>query len=160
MSALPQGWDSTFSVLPNENFNITGAVRGSVASWKAGDFGYDASQPYQAAFSSSEGLTIEQATAIARMPINEETAGFFNLPVCGTYDLRAFPPASGYDITNCLGNAFGGSPNSKARFSDHVKDTVKNVLLYSPPDNVYEPKFQSPNAAGYMPGWCGVHVTQ
>ena len=155
MSGLPQGWNVPFSVLPNEYFSIAGAIRGSVASWKTGDFGYDASAPYQAAFTSAAGLSVDQAHALANMSFAEETAGFFNLPTCETYDLRYFPPASGGDDTVCMGTAFGGTPNSRARFSDHVNDMVKKVL-HGPPGDAYGTTIQGPNAAGYMPGWCGV----
>lgn len=161
MSGVPQGWDTPFSVLPNEYFNIAKAIRGSINSWKTGDFDYDASQPFEAAFTSDgANLSVEEAKAIAALPINEETAGFFNVPVCGTYDLRTFPPASGNDATACKTNAFGGSPNSRNKFYDHVGDNVKKSLRHGPPGDVYGPMAQSPNAAGYMPGWCGVHVTQ
>ena len=161
LAGVPQGWDTPFAILPNEYFNIAGAIRGSVASWKAGDFNYDASQPYQSAFTSDgAGLTIDVAKKIAAMPINEETAGFFNVPVCGTYDLRTFPPASKTDVTVCMGNAFGGSAASKKKFVDNIGDTVKNVLIHRAPRDEYGPTISSPNAAGYLPGWCGVHVRQ
>ena len=161
LEGVPQGWDASFAVLPNENFNIASAIKGSVASWKAGAFNYDASQPFQSAFTSDgAGLTIEVAKKIAALPINEETPGFFNVPVCGTYDLRTFPPASKSDSTVCMGNAFGGSPVSKAKFGDNISDSVKQVLVYGPPKDVYGPTTSSPNAAGYLPGWCGVHVRQ
>lgn len=94
------------------------------------------------------------------MPIKEDTAGFFNIPVCGTYDLRTFPPASNSDSTVCMGNAFGGSPTSKAKFADNIGDVVKSALERGPPGDEYGPTTSSPNAAGYLPGWCGVHVRQ
>lgn len=100
------------------------------------------------------------AKEIAALPIHEETAGFFNVPVCGTYDLRSFPPASNSDSTVCMGNAFGGSPVSKAKFSDNVGNAVKQVLIQGPPSDEYGPTLASPNEAGYLPGWCGVHLTQ
>lgn len=97
----PQGYDKSFNVISNENFNVTNAIRGSVASWRAGDFGYDAASPFQDVLSSGQPLSEQLATALANLHIGPETAGFFNIPVCGVYDLRFFPPAVGVTQTDC-----------------------------------------------------------
>lgn len=94
----PQGYDQGFSVLPNEPFNVSDAIIGSVASWQAGDFGYDASDPYENAFNSTAGLSDDQITELSKLDIAATTAGFFNIPVCQTWDLRFFPPASGSEL--------------------------------------------------------------
>ena len=93
--SAPQGYDQSFDVLPNEPFKVADAIIGSVASWQAGDFGYDASDPYKNAFNSTGGLSDDQVTQLSKLDIAATTAGFFNLPVCQTLDLRFFPPASG-----------------------------------------------------------------
>ena len=172
MSAYPQGFDQPFSVLPGEPLDVPGAIRGSVASWRAGDFGYDASNPYNASLSTGAGITLDQVTTLAALKIAPETAGFFNLPVCETFDLRWFPPASG---TSCVECGFGGMPGSTNKFMDAANDAVKKALKPPPdctmgyetticiqtcPNDVYGPVHAQQNAAGYSPGWCGVHVTQ
>jgi len=92
---LPQGWNSDFPVLINETLDFAGAIRGSIASWRAGDFGYDAATPYMQEFESGNGLTLEHSKSLAGLMTSEHTAGFFNVPVAETFDLRFFPPASG-----------------------------------------------------------------
>ena len=94
----PQGYDQGFNVLPNEPFNVADAIVGSVASWQAGDFGYDASDPYENFFKSTGGLSDDQITELVNLDIAATTAGFFNIPVCQTWDLRFFPPASGSEL--------------------------------------------------------------
>lgn len=93
--STPQGYDQSFNVLPNEPFNVADAIKGSVASWQAGDFGYDASDPFGNALNSTGGLSDDQVTQLSNLDIAATTAGFFNIPVCQTWDLRFFPPASG-----------------------------------------------------------------
>ena len=94
MSTSPQGWNTPFNTLPDEPFNVTGAIKGSVASWKAGDFAYDAASIYSSALTSGNPLSSDQVSSIANLKIAPETAGLFNIPVCGVYDLRFFPPAA------------------------------------------------------------------
>ena len=94
----PQGYDQDFNVLPNEPFNVSDAIVGSVASWQAGDFGYDASDPYEKAFNSTGGLSDDQIAELSKLEIAATTAGFFNIPVCQIWDLRFFPPASGSEL--------------------------------------------------------------
>lgn len=101
MPTAPQGWSQPFSVLPNESFNITSAIKGSVASWQAGDFNYDAASQYQDAFSSGKPLTEDLVKSLQDLDIAPETAGFFNIPVCATYDLRFFPPAASSGGPGC-----------------------------------------------------------
>jgi len=62
-------------VLPNEIFSVAGAVRGSIASWQVGDFGYDASNPYNDAFKSGAGLSPDQAANLSKLVIAEDTPG-------------------------------------------------------------------------------------
>ena len=97
--STPRGYGQNFPVLPNEPLNIADAIAGSVASWQAGDFGYDASNPYNAAFNSAGGLSDDQVNQLSNLTIGATTAGFFNIPVCQTWDLNFFPPASG---SKCL----------------------------------------------------------
>ena len=125
----PMGYDKSFNVLPNEPFSVSGAVKGSIASWQVGDFGYDASNPYNDAFNSASGLTPDQAGQIAKLNIAEETAGFFNIPVCQTWDLRYFPPASGGNCNACgAKTAVGGTSGSTVKFLDKVNSIVKGTL--------------------------------
>ena len=170
MGAYPQGWDANFNVLPGEVLDIPATIRGSVNSWLTGDFGYDASNPYNESLSTGAGLSVDQITAITKLKIAPETAGFFNLPVCETFDLRWFPPTSNSQCVSCGG--FGGTPGSTKKFMDVASDTVKKALQMPPdcsmgyetticvqqcPTEEYGPVHAQQNAAGYSPGWCGVH---
>lgn len=107
MPTAPKGWSQPFSVLPDEPFNITSAIKGSVASWQAGDFNYDAASQYQDAFSSGQPLTSDLVKSLQALDIAPETAGFFNIPVCATYDLRFFPPAASSGGPGCKFSALG-----------------------------------------------------
>lgn len=125
----PQGYDQSFQVLPNEAFNVQDAISGSVNSWKEGDFDYDAANPYQDAFNSDTGLSPDQVEAISKIDVVETTAGFFNIPVCQTWDLRFFPPASGNSCTGCgSAVAVGGTQGSTKKFMDSVNDVVKDTM--------------------------------
>ena len=169
MGAYPQGFDANFAVLPGETLDVAGAIRGSVNSWLVGDFGYDASNPYNKSLASGAGLSLDQIEAVAALVIAPETAGFFNLPVCETFDLRWFPPAAN---TMCVTCGFGGTPGSTKKFMDVANDAVKNALTLPPdcvqayesticnqncPTDAYGPVLAQQNAAGYSPGWCDVH---
>lgn len=155
MPTTPQGWSEPFSVLPSEPFNITSAIKGSVASWQVGDFNYDAASQYQDAFSSGQPLTSDLVKALQALDIAPETAGFFNIPVCATYDLRFFPPAASsggpgceylvalnvqgeaaLTITvscNACGQGLGGKPGSSAKFWDNANKIVQAALTAPPP---------------------------
>ncbi|KAF6222022.1 hypothetical protein HO133_001990 [Letharia lupina] len=155
MPTTPQGWSEPFSVLPSEPFNITSAIKGSVASWQVGDFNYDAASQYQDAFSSGQPLTSDLVKALQALDIAPETAGFFNIPVCATYDLRFFPPAASsggpgceylvalnvqgeaaLTITvscNACGQGLGGKPGSSAKFWDNANEIVQAALTAPPP---------------------------
>lgn len=89
----PMGWNSG-----EAGINVASVIRGSVNSFFAGDFNYDAANPYNAALSSGQPLSPDQLNSLAALKITEETAGIFNLPVCQIYDLRYFPPASGSEF--------------------------------------------------------------
>ena len=98
MSTTPMGWDSNFEIMSGVKFDTSAAIRGSVASWKAGDFNYDIGDHFGDSLTkagTSGSLDESIATAIGKLIIAEETAGFFNIPVCRVYDLRSFPPAAG-----------------------------------------------------------------
>lgn len=113
---------------------MAGLIKGSINSWRAGDFGYDAANPYNDAFSSKSGFTDAQLQSLSKLVIAEETAGFFNIPVCETLDLRFFPLTSGTSCTAC-GGAYGGTKGSTKKFMDNVSDTVKKGLQNAvPPD--------------------------
>ncbi|CAF9943558.1 MAG: hypothetical protein ALECFALPRED_000655 [Alectoria fallacina] len=179
MPTTPQGWSQPFSVLPGESFNITSAIEGSVASWQVGDFNYDAASHYQDAFSSGQPLTLDSVKSLQELDIAPETAGFFNIPVCAAYDLRLFPPTassggSGFSCNACI-QGLGGKPGSSAKFWDNANEIVQAALTAPPPcvqayetqvcvDNCpsdpYGPTSAQNVAAGYAPGWCGVHAIQ
>lgn len=90
LKTSPMGWDSG-----EAGITVDGAIRGSVNSFFAGDFGYDASNPYKDTLGAGKALSSEQVDSLSKLEITEETAGLFNIPVCQIYDLRFFPPASG-----------------------------------------------------------------
>ena len=46
-SLAPKGYNTPHDVVPGKRSFISGATHGSVASWIAGDFGYDLSKSYQ-----------------------------------------------------------------------------------------------------------------
>ena len=136
LESRPSGFDVEVEILPNEPFSIADAIKGSIASWQVGDFGFDATLPYEDAFQSESGLDSEQAEEVARLPIQEETAGFFNLPVCQVLDLRFFPPASGKGCSACGSKAaVGGTQGSTKKFTDNIGETIKN-LLQGPPNQI------------------------
>ena len=65
---------------------------GSVNSWLAGNFNYDVSSAYPDV---SQGtLSADDATNLGKLAVAQDTAGFFNLPVCKVVDLRSFPSAA------------------------------------------------------------------
>ena len=41
MDSTPMGWDSHYQILAGTTFDTSAAVKGSVASWLAGDFNYN-----------------------------------------------------------------------------------------------------------------------
>ena len=86
-------WDSNYQILSGEPFDASAAIRGSVASWTAGDFNYDVADQWSDQLTSGN-LDESTATAIGSLDVMESTAGFFNIPVCKVYDLASFPPAS------------------------------------------------------------------
>ena len=93
MKSTPMGWNSNYQILSGQPLDVSGAIRGSVASWMAGDFNYDVSDQWSDQMNSGN-LDEATATAIGTLEIKESTAGFFNIPVCKVYDLNSFPPAS------------------------------------------------------------------
>ena len=128
----PQGWDSNFQIVPGENFRIGDAIKGSIASWQAGDFGYDASDPYNQTFRDGT-ISAQQLTQLGQLDISQSTAGFFNVPVCQLLDLRSFPPASGLGCTACdTSVAVGGTKGSTVKFWDKVPKKMQQVLESSP----------------------------
>ncbi|KAI9716532.1 MAG: hypothetical protein M1812_005263 [Candelaria pacifica] len=126
----PQGFDKPFNILTSA-FSIMGAIEGSVASWRKGDFDFDAGDPYKDALGK---LSDDQLHDIAKMNIDEKTAGFFNIPVCQVLDLRFFPYATspanvGNYCTACDSKAaVGGTPGSKKQFFNAVNKIVKGAL--------------------------------
>ncbi|KAL6721375.1 hypothetical protein ACLMJK_000478 [Lecanora helva] len=125
----PQGWDSG-----EAGIDVAGAIRGSINSWAAGDFAYDASNPYNDALKGGDALSADQLSSLAKFQASEETAGLFNIPVCQMFDLRFFPPASGNSCSACH-NSVGGTPGSTKKFGDNVNDIVKKVLQ-GPPNTI------------------------
>ena len=103
MDSTPMGWDSKYEILAGDagtTFDTSAAVRGSVASWLAGDFNYNVADQYADELNSGN-LDEATATAIGNLDVSEATAGFFNIPVCKVYDLASFPPAAGKGSRAC-----------------------------------------------------------
>lgn len=100
MSTSPMGWNSDYQILSGVTFDTSAAVRGSIASWMAGDFNYNIADQYTDQLTSGN-LDTATATAIGNIVISESTAGFFNIPVCKVYDLASFPPANGATSLCC-----------------------------------------------------------
>ena len=65
---------------------------GSVNSWLAGNFNYDVSSAYPDVTKGT--LSADDVTSLAKLSVSQDTAGFFNLPVCKVLDLRSFPNAA------------------------------------------------------------------
>lgn len=65
---------------------------GSVNSWLAGNYNYDISDAYPDVTQGK--LSGADAANIAKLSVTQDTAGFFNLPVCKVLDLRSFPNAA------------------------------------------------------------------
>ena len=119
----PMGYDSNLQIVPGENFNMGDAIKGSVASFQTGGFGYDVSDPYSAQLKTGgDGLSTEQLTAIGKIQVSQSAPGFFNIPVCKILDLRAFPAASGLGCLACP-EAFAKNASSQI-----------NTILGSPPN--------------------------
>ena len=130
LKSYPQGWDSNLQIVPGESFSMGSAVKGSVASWRAGDFDYDASDPFKDSILNGNNLDIG---ALQKLKISQETAGFFSIPVCQVRDLRAYPPASGKGCTACdTAAAVGGTSGSKEKFWDHITKDVQIIINSSP----------------------------
>ena len=66
---------------------------GSVNSWLKGNFNYDLDKGFPQ-IGSGGAISPQDAGTIGKTGITQDTAGFFNLPVCQVKDLRSFPPAS------------------------------------------------------------------
>ena len=128
----PKGYDDNFVVVENETFSAAGAIRGSIASWREGGFGYNTSNLYKDIANFSN-FSEEQLHRIASLEFREHSAGFFNIPVCQVFDLRNFPPLS--NDTQCLecenAGAVGGKEGSVERFWSHVPDGVKDAISNS-----------------------------
>ena len=78
---------------------------GSVNSWLAGNFNYDISSAYPDV---SQGtLSADDAASLGKLAVAQDTAGFFNLPVCRVLDLRSFPSAA--KGTGYAGSKLGSS---------------------------------------------------
>lgn len=123
--SAPKGYNVHYETVPGETFLTSAVIHGSVASWIAGDFGYDLSQDYQLLSSSSSSLSNDDITKLSQLKISPETAGFFNIPVCRTLDLRAFPSAKNGGFCGCSDKAAtGGTPGSTKLFKDNVQKGV------------------------------------
>ena len=111
MGTTPMGWNSNYEILSGKPFDTSAAIRGSVASWAAGDFNYDVSDQFSDQLNSGV-LDPATAVAIGNLNISESTAGFFNIPVCKVYDLASFPPATpnGYPCACAYGSAVSKTP--------------------------------------------------
>lgn len=93
MNSAPMAWNANYQILSGQTFDTSAAVRGSVASWAAGDFNYDLGSQWSDQLTSGN-LDEATAVAISALDISESTAGFFNIPVCRVFDLASFPSAS------------------------------------------------------------------
>ena len=65
---------------------------GAVNSWLAGNYNYDISDAYPDLTQGK--LSAADAANLAKLSVTQDTAGFFNLPVCKVLDLRSFPNAA------------------------------------------------------------------
>jgi hypothetical protein len=100
MSTSPMGWNFNYQILSGVTFDTSAAVRGSVASWKVGDFNYNIADQYATQLQSGN-VDTATATAIGSIDISESTAEIFNIPVCRVFDLASFPPANGASSLCC-----------------------------------------------------------
>ena len=123
ITTTPMGWNSNYQILSGQTFDTSAAIRGSVASWAAGDFNYDVSDQYSDQLNSGN---LEEATAVAigTLNISESTAGFFNIPVCRVFDLASFPPASPGSYPCACGYP---SAVSEPAFPFHSSSKLKTV---------------------------------
>ncbi|KAF6229438.1 hypothetical protein HO133_007554 [Letharia lupina] len=120
--------------------DITLVTAGAVNSWLAGNYNYDLSDAYPDV---SQGkLSGTDAASLAKLSVTQDTAGFFNLPVCKVLDLRSFPNAAagtGYANTLCgcaSGSAVGGASNGgNIKFYDSVSSKIQKYVLPAPVKN-------------------------
>ena len=125
----PKGYNAPYNVVPGETFFTSAAIHGSVASWIAGDFGYDLSKSFETLTSSTSTLSSDDLTKLTQLQTTPETAGFFNIPVCRTLDLRAFPAGPNGGFCGCSDKAaVGGMPGSTAAFKDNVQSAIMSWI--------------------------------
>lgn len=135
--AEPQGWKSNLQIVPGENFNVAAVIRGSVASWQAGDFAYDVSAPFESPFQHwATNFTPDQVKLISKLPIAQDAPGYFNIPVMRVLDLESFPPISGMGCMNSAwaASAVGGTKGSTKKFTDNINKLIKDILRTGPND--------------------------
>ena len=118
MTTAPMAWNANYQILSGQTFDTSAAIRGSVASWAAGDFNYDIGDQWSDQLTSGN-LDEATATAIGSLNISEATAGFFNIPVCRVFDLASFPPASpqSYPCACAYSSAVSEPSTSPSKFS-------------------------------------------
>ena len=147
----PKGYNAAYDTVPGETFFTSGATHGSVASWIAGDFGYDLSKSYELSTTSS--LSSDDVTKLTQLQISPETTGFFNIPVCRTLDLRAFPAAPNGNFCGCGDKAaIGGTPGSTAKFSDNVQSAIMSWISQQGQENCIQSYSEmSPTCTGGCP---------
>ena len=107
--------------------DITLVTAGAVNSWLAGNYNYDLSDAYPDV--SKGELSGTDAASLAKLSVTQDTAGFFNLPVCKVLDLRSFPNAAagtGY------ANSEWASPNPFLLSTIPIDGPLPDVLDLSP----------------------------
>ena len=146
----PKGYNAPYDIVPGETFFTSGATHGSVASWVAGDFGYDISKSFESLTTGSD-VSNDDVTKLSQLKISPETAGFFNLPVCRTLDLRAFPAAGG-GFCGCSDKAaIGGTSGSTAKFSDNVQSAIMDWISKQGQQNCIPNYESAPTCTGGCP---------
>lgn len=98
---------------------------GAVNSWLAGNFNYDLSDAYPIV--SKGTLSDADAASLAKLSVTQDSAGFFNLPVCQVLDLRSFPNAAagtGY------ANSKWASASSCLLFTDSFLSTFIRLISH------------------------------
>lgn len=146
----PKGYNAPYDIVPGETFFTSGATHGSVASWLAGDFGYDISKSFQSLSTGSD-ISNDDITKLSQLKISPETPGFFNLPVCRTLDLRALPAAGG-SFCGCSDKAaIGGTSGSTAKFSDNVQSAIMDWISKQRQPNCIPNYESAPSCSGGCP---------
>ena len=83
---ISQGWNTSWQLVPRNTFQAPQAIRGSVASYKAGNLDYDVGTSKDGKLSEGE------LNDLVHWSIGLETAGFCSIPIREFRDLRDINP--------------------------------------------------------------------